>query len=367
MPTTILEMPVPADLAAPEAWMLHGLVATSHEVLLDTWGDRDHHRTTAETLVGLREQRYERKIRLVAVASDAAENLAGAVLGYAVLDLPMQDNTHTGWLDVGVRPAPRGRGIAAALHEAGVERARRLGRTTLVASTSHRQEPDPGPGALTPSTGSGRVPVEDPPVRFVRTRGWQLEQVARYSVLDVPVDPGVLAAHRAAAEAVAGPDYRLVAWQDRCPESWVEQFALLETRMSTDPPSGGLEVEEERWDAARVRAAEQVFADRGLTFRVTAVEHVPTGTLAAFTALLSPAAEVEAVHQHDTLVLREHRGRRLGMLAKVANLQRLAVEQPGARRIGTWNAQENQHMLAINVALGFRPAGGSGEWQLRLT
>ncbi|GHS88603.1 hypothetical protein AGMMS50218_12860 [Actinomycetota bacterium] len=366
MPITILELPVPADLDAPDAWLLHGLVDVTHEVLLDTWGNRDHHRTAAETLVGLRAQQYERKLRLVAVASDVADPSPAAVLGYAVLDLPMQDNTHTGWLDVGVRPAHRGRGIGAALHDAGVERARRLGRTTLVASTGHRQEPDPGPGALAPSTGSGRVPAGDLSVRFVRARGWQLEQVARYSVLDLPVDPAVLAAHRTAAEAVAGPDYRLVTWQDRCPEAWVEQFALLETRMSTDPPSGGLDVEEDRWDAARIRTTEQVFADRGLTFRVTAAEHVPTGTLAAFTALISPAAELEAVHQHDTLVLREHRGRRLGMLVKVANLQRLAVEQPGARRIGTWNAQENEHMLAINVALGFRPAGGSGEWQLRL-
>ena len=72
------------------------------------------------------------------------------------------------------------------------------------------------------------------------------------------------------------------------------------------------------------------------------------------------------MHQDDTLVLSEHRGRRLGMLVKAANLQRLAVEQPAARRVGTWNAEENSHMLAINVALGFRPAGGSGEWQARL-
>ena len=32
-------------------------------------------------------------------------------------------------------------------------------------------------------------------------------------------------------------------------------------------------------------------------------------------------------------------------------------------RVITFNAAENGHMLAINVALGFRPAGYDGEWQ----
>ena len=43
------------------------------------------------------------------------------------------------------------------------------------------------------------------------------------------------------------------------------------------------------------------------------------------------------------------------------------AERPAVRRVGTWIAEENSYMLAINVALGFRPAGGSGEWQLKLS
>ena len=36
-------------------------------------------------------------------------------------------------------------------------------------------------------------------------------------------------------------------------------------------------------------------------------------------------------------------------------------------RVITFNAAENDHMLAINVALGFRPAGYDGEWQRVVT
>ena len=61
----------------------------------------------------------------------------------------------------------------------------------------------------------------------------------------------------------------------------------------------------------------------------------------------------------------KHRGNRLGMLVKILNLRRLAAEHPSVERILTFNAAENSHMLAINVALGFRPAGYDGEWQRR--
>jgi len=137
--------------------------------------------------------------------------------------------------------------------------------------------------------------------------------------------------------------------------------------MSTDAPLGGLDLQEDLWDAERIRVTEKQFEERGIELLVLAAEHLPTHTLAAFTAFMAVPNTDEFVHQHDTLVLKEHRGRRLGMLVKTANLQRLAAERPSVRRIGTWNAEENSYMLAINVALGFRPAGGSGEWQLKLS
>lgn len=350
------------------AWLLHGYTAAINECLLHTWGNGDFERTATEILGSMHDQRYDRKPRLVAVADDEHDAPdPDRVLGYALLQIPLQDNTHTAGVEVGVRLAHRRQGIGSDLYDASLAIVRDAGRTHVTAATDQRTEPPEGPGTVAATTGVGRVLADDDGPRFLRQRGFVLEQVERHSVLDLPFDADLVAKHRADAEAHAGPDYRLVTWLSHAPDEWVDQYAVLNTRMSTDPPLGGLELEEDVWDAERVRTTEKQYEQRGLELLVLAAEHVPTHTLAAFTCFMAVPNKDEFVHQDDTLVIREHRGKRLGMLVKTANLQRLAAERPLVRRVSTWNAEENSHMLAINVALGFRPAGGSGEWQLRLS
>lgn len=364
----VVPVPVPAALDAPDAWLLRGMVDAANASSRAAWGSADLDRVPGETLAGLQQQEYDLKLRWVVLDAAPGDGPADPdrVLGHLSINLPKQDNTHTGSVQLDVRPEHRGRGIGTLLHDLALATAREHDRPMLIASTDHGVEPPAGAGALVPSTGSGRVPRDDAAVAFLTRRGWDLEQVSRRSVLDVPLDPAVLARHAEAAARAAGPDYGVVLWEGRCPDDLVEQFAWLNTRMSTDAPAGGIDLREDVWDVARVRTAEQTFVRRGMTYRVAAAVHHPTGTLAAFTAFANRPDTVEFVHQDDTLVLREHRGRRLGMLVKTAHLARLAEVQPGTRRLGTWNAEENAHMLAINVALGFRPAGCAGEWQLRL-
>ncbi|MDM7829942.1 GNAT family N-acetyltransferase [Cellulomonas edaphi] len=337
--------------------LVRAYVEAHNAVVLETWGTTDFHRTEREVAGGLRDQRYERKVRLVALDD------AGSPVAYGALNLFLTDNTHTGYVDVGTAPTARGGGIGDAIYDRLMDVARQAGRTKLMASTDQAVEPPAGPTALSAPTGQGRVALDDPGVRFLTRRGWQLEQVSRRSVLDVPLPAAALADHREAAQRAAGDEYRVLHWSGPTPAEWLDQFAILQTRMSTDVPTAGLDWGEETWDAQRIRDREAEFAERDLRFLTAVVEHVPTGTLAGYTAFLVVPHTDEYVHQHDTLVIREHRGRRLGMLLKAANLQRLAVEMPTVRRIGTWNAEENAPMLAINVELGFRPAGGAGEWQ----
>ncbi len=363
---TLRELPLAVTREDADAWLVAGMVRARNAVIRAEWGSDDFAGTEREELADLAHQRYTRRRRVVALA-DGDEGDPDRVVGYARLDLPLQENTHTGYADIGVLPGHRGRGIGGALHAAALGLARGDGRTKLVAETDHATEPPAGPGAFSAPTGSGRVPAGDPSVRWAQARGWRLEQVVRHSRLHLPVAADVLARERAAALERAGADYRVVQWTDTCPDAWVDEFALLNTRMSTDVPLGGLDLEEDRWDAERIRTTERQVLGRGEHLLTSAVEHVPTGRLAAFSSFQVPGHSDEFVWQGDTLVLKEHRGRRLGMLVKIAQLDLLARERPAVRRISTWNAEENSWMLAINVALGFRPEGCVGEWQAELS
>ena len=364
---TIRQVPVTATATEPAAAVLRGYVDAMNDVVRGMWGTDDFRRGTDEVLGAMRANPYVDRPRFVALIDGAGDEPApDDVLGWGVLELPLRENTGWAYLQVGVREHARGRGIGSALYDELFAVARAAGRATFMTETEHRVEPPPGAGALEAPTGSGRVPLDDAGVRFAQRRGWRLEQVERHSRLPLPMDPAVLAAHRDAALAAAGPDYRTVTWVGPTPPAWQDAMALLRTRMSAGVPLAGLEYEEDRWDAERLRAHDERLVERGIEVTVTAAEHVSSGELVAYSELEVMPTGDELVHQGDTYVLTPHRGHRLGMLVKAVNLQRLAADRPATQRVGTWNAEENGHMLAINVELGFRPAGCCGAWQLKL-
>jgi hypothetical protein len=136
--------------------------------------------------------------------------------------------------------------------------------------------------------------------------------------------------------------------------------------MSTDVPQGDLDFGEETWDAERVRVYLQDRVDSGQRLLTTLVEHVPSGEIAAGTSFLLQDGLPAFVFQEETIALKEHRGHRLGMLVKAVNLRELVTRYPATERVHTFNAEENAHMLGINVALGFRPSGAEAALQKRL-
>ncbi len=360
-----------ATATEPAAALLRAYVDAWNDVSHNTWGHDDFVREPVEMLEAMRDKPYEKLVRLVAIDDAHADTPSDelpleAVTGTGVVLLPQQDNLTWAYVGTTVRPAHRGRGVGGAILESCVRVARDHGRSTLMAETEHRVEPPEGPESLTAPTGSGRVPLDDAGVRLLTKRGWDLEQVARRSVLDLPVDPDALEEHRARAARAAGDEYRTVGWDGPVPDEWVDAMAELYTEMSDAPPMGGLEYEQDRWDAARVRSHEEQQVRRGIASWTTVAQHVPSGRLVGYTTLLEVPPVRDLVHQEDTLIAEAHRGHRLGMLLKATNLQRLAAARPDAQRIDTWNAEENDHMLAINIALGFHPAGCAGEWQLKL-
>jgi hypothetical protein len=197
---------------------------------------------------------------------------------------------------------------------------------------------------------------------FALAQGYRLEQVDRISQIDLPIDPAVLAERRRNAEAHAA-DYEVVQWVGRCPDVWLADMAHLHQRMSTDAPAAAIEFAEEQWDEQRMRNLDDI-NDAGGRLNVTsAARHRPTGRLVGYTDIALGEQKGRPATQEDTLVLKEHRGHRLGMLLKVANLEQVMRLSPVTPRITTFNAEENRPMLSVNEAVGFVATGYEAAWK----
>ena len=88
--------------------------------------------------------------------------------------------------------------------------------------------------------------------------------------------------------------------------------------------------------------------------------------LVAYTDLVLTTHESERAYQWGTLVRTDHRGHRLGLAVKVANVRRLQDTQPQITTVVTFNADVNAPMVAVNERLGFRPVQWLGELQKKL-
>lgn len=268
----------------------------------------------------------------------------GAVAGALRLILPLRDNVTVAILDLAVHPDHRRRGIGSALLAEGLTLAAAHGRTDVIADVDE--------------------PVPDNPGRaFALRHGWTCDLLESRRDLYLPVDEERLAALEADALA-AGAGYDVRTWRDRTPDDLLEDRALLARRMTTDAPQGDLPVEEEDWDGERIREYEAASLARGRT--VLSAGAVRDGRLVGYTDLQIPLAQPERAQQSGTLVLREHRGHRLGARMKVAVLRNLAAGFPSVRRISTYNSDGNRPMVAVNEALGFRPAGRLSAWSTRV-
>lgn len=354
-----LSIPGSLDATDPAAADFIAAVELLNEALRETWGNDDFRDSPLTQLAGFRPSSMRRRILLGA-------RVGSELVGVATLKLPLLDNIHTAWVQVAVAPGSRGAGLGRRLYAAAEQAAAADGRRTLLAETDHPVRPVAGSAVdadpvMAPKSGTGAIPA-DRAARFAAGRDFELEQVERVSVLDLTPSTDWQGRLDAAA-GHAGADYALEFWQGACPERLVDSYALLRQRMSTDAPLAGLDVQEERWDAERVREGEAKVRHMDAEELVSAVRHVPTGQLVGHSVLMVFRSNPAVAFQDDTLVLAEHRGHGLGMLLKTANLVRLRQELAAASRVWTWNAAENVHMLAINDALGFGAVGYSGEWQ----
>jgi hypothetical protein len=95
-------------------------------------------------------------------------------------------------------------------------------------------------------------------------------------------------------------------------------------------------------------------------------QHIASGRLAACTELTIASDAPGQAWQMLTVVHPEHRGHRLGLAIKLANIDVLARQAPDVRVIITGNAAVNAPMIAVNDMMGFEVAGEGQFWQKHL-
>jgi GNAT superfamily N-acetyltransferase len=267
----------------------------------------------------------------------------GRVIGMLSMILPKWDNTHLASLMVAVDPRERRRGLGQQLFEAGVEYARGDGRRMVCAA------------AFDQTAG----------LAFLKAQGLDpvLEEV--YRRLDVPaVDWDRLDREYAAAERLA-TGYELVRVPWPVPDELLPAIATM-TEAINDAPTDGLDFEDESFPPERIRAYETAQTTAGRRcYRLVARER-STGVLAGHTVVGVEVDRPWAGGQHDTSVVRAHRGHRLGLLLKIGMLRWLREAEPQLRIIETGNAASNAHMIHVNEVLGFEVVGRTIECQRQL-
>ena len=257
-----------------------------------------------------------------------------SVAGWYRLELPDKENLDRAYLDLTVLPAARRHGIGRALLRHAAERTAAHGRSLL---GGFAQQGSPGQ-ALARAIGA--------------TAGLaDIRRVLELGQLPAGKLPGL---REEAGRAAVG--YSLVSWTGPVPEELIDQVAALYNALRDAPHDA--DSAPKVWDAQRIR--ERVNANRGrhgTVLYTVAAQHDASGEMAALTEVMVDPADPGWGHQMVTAVIRKHRGHRLGLLVKIAMMDLLATAEPQVERIATWNSESNQHMIAINEALGYTILG----------
>lgn len=337
----IIEFPLPETADDPN-WQAYRRLCHAHNEELIAGPEWNV--SPADSLVSAKDNTTYTMRRFLA-------RLAGEVVGWASSRVNHVDDPEAVAVSVYVAAEHRNNGIGRALAE-------RLRAETAGFKRHIAWVMGPIPGEFdtvtTASNGIGQFCADHPGLRLALSYGLrigQIERVSRYDLQTPSVDPAeVLAEARRHATG-----YELIVWEGAAGEELLADLATLKQRMTTDVPAGDLTIVEAVWDAARMRRFDEQLLLTSRLFRAAA-RHQESGAVVALNELVVPRSNEHGfVDQWDTIVAPEHRGHRLGLLVKAANIIALREAIPQSPAIVTWNAEENRHMLAVNESLGFYP------------
>jgi GNAT superfamily N-acetyltransferase len=264
----------------------------------------------------------------------------GETVGRLAVHLPLHDNLDQCWIELAVHPGHRRRGHGGAAMDLAFE----------LAGTEDRVK-------------VGWFGWDNEETRgFATSRDSEVKSVAvcrRQHVLEL--EPGL--AERLFDEAQPhATAYELLRVPGRVPDDLLPAF-LDATAAINDAPRDGLEIEDEVFSPERNRAFEDaLLASDFRLYRVLA-RHCRTGDIAGVTSVLVDGETPMHAHQLDTSVVGAHRGHRLGVLLKADMMRWLAEAEPRLEHVDTFNAESNDHMVAVNDRLGYRVMGRELQYQ----
>ncbi|MGA8255889.1 MAG: GNAT family N-acetyltransferase [Nocardioides sp.] len=272
----------------------------------------------------------------------------GRPVAYGVGYLPLLDNVTKCWFEVTVDPEAQHRGHGRALLERLTDELVARGRTELLAESklafdevqTHRYR------------------------RFAEAAGYTLSNVEIVRHLQLPVDGAQLAAWSAqAAERHDG--YRIETFVGDIPDAYLPSLCLLYGQLVVDAPTGEADWDEEVITPERFLESRASLSAAGRRMYET-LAIAPDDSVAAQTTVSVPPDGRTDVSQWGTFVHRDHRGRRLGLAVKAANLLAAQEAHPAMKRVVTQNAETNDWMVAINEQMGFEPVEASVEFIKRV-
>lgn len=265
------------------------------------------------------------------------------VVGDASLWASDYDNLTSAWFGLGVHPTVRRRGVGTALLNHLADRALERGRPLV------------GIGGWEASASSA----------WASRHGFEQRAADVQRRLELRDVPGDLVAQVDRAQQEHAGAYELLTVEGVLPEELLDSASRMWAAIN-DAPTDDLEIEEEAFPVERIRGYEAAQRASGLRLHRVIARHRETGELAGHSVVAVRVDRPDVGDQHDTSVVRAHRGHRLGLILKTRLLQHLAEAEPQLALIDTWNAASNGPMIAVNERMGYRVLGRSLGWQQRL-
>ncbi len=253
-------------------------------------------------------------------------------VGVLGLEMPTRDNRHLIWAEVTVAPRFRRQGHGTAIVAEVLRRARETGRTTIWLACAHEH---------------------DGTRDFLRRQGFSYashDARRRQQVHDV--DAASVEQLWTTAGAAAA-DYRLERMISPVSDEVLAELVEV-TAAINDAPMGDLTYEDEVFDVDRLRAMETARAGIGQTMYRVIARHRRTGEVAGHTLVVTYPGRPTFALQGDTAVARQHRGHQLGLLLKIDMMHWLADVEPELQTIETFNNADNDYMIKVNEAIGYR-------------